>query len=102
MHTGTFVYGKYRVKAVGSKQKRLLPSNEWKRIPNHHEAIVTIEEYEQVQSMKGSDNSGLKFLEGNSEVAEITDELLDELLERIVVYADKNIELRWKFSNRSN
>ena len=54
MYTGTFVYGKYRVKAVGAKQKRLLPSNEWKRIPNHHEAIVTIEEYEQVQSMKGT------------------------------------------------
>lgn len=268
MYTGTFVYGKYRVKAVGAKQKRLLPSNEWKRIPNHHEAIVTIEEYEQVQSMKGtvpalftpagrrasvytgrvicdccgrnmvykkdrvgkmlfqcnvnyrkknncahwilvtdldtiikgelsrhisglaklkilldkekeqqnerirgakqhlnmaedtlrrlelelrtayesyakgitdketylmqkesyevmisgikekieaqkeavfvlenqkpSDNSGLKFLEGNSEVTEITDELLDALLEKIVVYADKTIELRWKFSNRSN
>ena len=268
MYTGTFVYGKYRVKAVGAKQKRLLPFNEWKRIPNHHEAIVTIEEYEQVQSMKGtvpalftpagrrasvytgrvicdccgrnmvykkdrvgkmlfqcnvnyrkknncahwilvtdldtlikgelsrhisglaklkilldkekeqqnerirgakqhlnmaedtlrrlemelrtayesyakgiteketylmqkesyevmisgikekieaqkeavfalenqkpSDNSGLKFLEDNSEVTEITDELLDALLEKIVVYADKTIELRWKFSNRSN
>lgn len=47
-------------------------------------------------------NSGLKFLEGNSEVAEITDELLDALLDKVVVYADKTIELRWKFSNRSN
>lgn len=54
MYTGTFVYGKYRVKAVGSKQKQLLPSSEWKRIPNHHEAIITMEEYEQVQSMKGT------------------------------------------------
>ena len=262
------VYGKYRVKAVGSKQKQLLPASEWKRIPNHHEAIISKEEYDQVQSMKGtvpaafnpngkrasvytgritcdccgknmiykkdrvgkmlfycdvnyrkknncahrilvsdldtiikselsrhiseiaklkllldkekeqqkerirgakqrlnlaedtlrrlelelrtayesyakgitdketylmqkesyevmissikekidaqkeaifvlenqkpSDNSGLKFLEGNSEVAEITDELLDALLDKIVVYADKTIELRWKFSNRSN
>lgn len=55
-----------------------------------------------LENEKPSDNSDLKFLEGNSEVAEITDELLDELLERIVVYADKTIELRWKFSNRSN
>ena len=54
MYTGTFVYGKYRVKAVGSKQKKLLPPSEWNRIPNHHEAIVTMEEYEQVQSMKGT------------------------------------------------
>ena len=268
MYTDTFVYGKYRVKAVGSKQKQLLPASEWKRIPNHHEAIISMEEYEQVQSMKGSvparftpigrrasvytgrvvcdccgrnmiykkdrvgkmlfqcnvnyrkknncahrifvtdldtiikgelsrhisglaelkilldkekeqqnerirgakqrlnmaedtlrrlelelrtayesyakgitdketylmqkesyevmisgikekieaqkeavfllenqkpsDNSGLKFLEDNSEVTEITDELLDALLEKVVVYADKTIELRWKFSNRSN
>ena len=41
-------------------------------------------------------------MEGDSEVAEITDELLDALLDKIVVYADKTIELRWKFSNRSN
>lgn len=52
MYTGTFAYGKYRVKAVGSKQKQLLPSSEWKRRPNHHEAIISKEEYEQVQSMK--------------------------------------------------
>ena len=55
-----------------------------------------------LENQKSSDNSGLKFLEGNSEVAEITDELLDALLEKVVVYADKTIELRWKFSNRSN
>lgn len=30
-----------------------------------------------LENQKPSDNSGLKFLEGNSEVAEITDELLD-------------------------
>ena len=55
-----------------------------------------------MENQKPSDNSGLKFLEDNSEVTEITDELLDALLEKIVVYADKTIELRWKFSNRSN
>ena len=27
---------------------------------------------------------------------------LDVLLDKVVVYADKTIELRWKFSNRSN
>ena len=268
MYIGTFVYGKSRVKEVGSGRKQMLPPEEWKRIPDHHESLVSRAMYEQVQAMKGkvpevftpkgkrasvytgrvvcdccgrnmiyhmdrlgkrffncevnyrkknncvnrvlvtdldsiikgelsrhisglaklktlldkekeqqnerirgakqrlnmaedtlrrlelelrtayesyakgiteketylmqkesyevmisgikekieaqkeavfvlenqkpSDNSGLKFLEGNSEVAEITDELLDALLEKIVVYADKTIELRWKFSNRSN
>lgn len=54
MYMGTFVYGKYRVKAVGSKQKKLLPQDEWKRIPNHHKPIVTKEEFEQVQTMKSA------------------------------------------------
>lgn len=40
--------------------------------------------------------------EGKSEITEITDELLDVRLERIVVYADKTIELRWKFDNSNN
>ncbi len=66
------------------------------KIAAQKEAVFVLE------NQKPSDNSGIKFLEGNSEVAEITDELLDALLERIVVYADKTIELRWRFSNRSN
>ena len=268
MYIGTFVYGKSRVKEIGSRRKKMLPPSEWKRIPNHHEAIVSKEVYEKVQAMKGtvpeaftpvgkkasvytgrlvcnccgrnmiyhkdrlgkrffncevnyrknnncvhrvlvtdldgiikgelskqisglaklkllmekereqhnerirgakqrlamaedthrrlelelrtayesyakgvtdretylmqkqsyeamidgirekieaqkeaiftlenqmpSENSGIQFLEGKSEIAEITDELLDVLLDKVVVYADKTIELRWKFSNRSN
>lgn len=76
----------YEVMISGIKEK----------IEAQKEAVFVLE------NRKPSDNSGLKFLEGNSEVTEITDELLDALLERIVVYADKTIELRWKFSNRSN
>lgn len=70
------------------------------------ESIYKIEVDEEtvflLENQKPWDNSGLKFLEGNSEVIEITDELLDALLEKVVVYSDKTIELRWKFSNRSN
>ena len=76
----------YEVMISGIKEK----------IEAQKEAVFVLE------NQKPSDNSGLKFLEGNSEVTEITDELLDALLEKIVVYADKTIELRWKFSNRSN
>ena len=39
------------------------------------------------------------FLDGE---ADNKNELLDALLDKVVVYADKTIELRWKFSNRSN
>lgn len=53
MYIGTFVYGKSRVKEVGSGRKQMLPPEEWKRIPNHHEALVSREMYEQVQAMKG-------------------------------------------------
>ena len=42
MYIGTFVYGKSRVKEI-AQTKRMLPSNEWKRILNHHEAIVSKE-----------------------------------------------------------
>ena len=76
----------YEVMISGIKEK----------IEAQKEAVFVLE------NQNPSDNSGLKFLEDNSEVAEITDELLDALLDKIVVYADKTIELRWKFSNRSN
>ncbi len=68
MYTGTFVYGKYRVKAVGSKQKRLLPQKEWKRIPDHHEAIITKEVYEQVQGMKKKTPENFAFTGQRSSV----------------------------------
>lgn len=66
------------------------------KIEAQKEAIFTLE------NQMPSENSGIQFLEGKSEIAEITDELLDVLLDKVVVYADKTIELRWKFSNRSN
>lgn len=55
--------GSYEVMISGIKEK----------IEAQKEAIFLLE------NQKLSDNSGLKFLEGNSEVEEITDELLDEL-----------------------
>lgn len=76
----------YEVMISGIKEK----------IEAQKEAVIALE------NQKPSDSSGIKFLEGNSEVSEITDELLDALLEKIVVHADKSIELRWKFSNIRN
>ena len=76
----------YEVMISGIKEK----------IEAQKEAIIALE------NQKPSDISGIKFLERNSQVTEITDELLDVLLEKIVVYADKTIELRWKFTGRRN
>lgn len=85
---GTYLMQKesYEVMISGIKEK----------IEAQKEAIIALE------NQKPSDISGIKFLERNSQVTEITDELLDVLLEKIVVYADKTIELRWKFTGRRN
>ena len=66
------------------------------KIEAQKEAVFTLE------NQMPSENSGIQFLEGKSEIAEITDELLDVLLDKVVVYADKTIEVKWKFSNRND
>ncbi len=53
-YLGEMVYGKTAVESVGSRRKRKLPKEEWKIIPNHHEALVTPEIFEQVASRQGN------------------------------------------------
>lgn len=47
-YLGEMTYGRYVVKQVGSKNRTAVPKEKWKVIENHHEAIVTKEEYEKV------------------------------------------------------
>lgn len=92
------------VKGITDKETYLMQKESYEvmisgikeKIEAQKEAIIALE------NQKPSDISGIKFLERNSQVTEITDELLDVLLEKIVVYADKTIELRWKFTGRRN
>ena len=57
-YLGEMVYGKSKRKSVGSKGGIALPKEEWKVIPNHHEPLVTPEDYEKVcQFRKDADTS---------------------------------------------
>ncbi len=47
-YLGEMVYGKSKRKYVGSKSSIALPKEEWKVIPNHHQPLITLEDYEKV------------------------------------------------------
>ena len=69
-YTGDMVYGKTRRKAVGSSQFVSIPRSEWKVIPDHHEGIISHEEYEKVARFiphRPKDNSKRHPLVGKME-----------------------------------
>lgn len=50
-YTGTAVGNMYERKCIGRSGYRLVPKEDWIVVPNAHEAIVTLEEYEMAQRM---------------------------------------------------
>lgn len=51
-YLGEMAYGKTVRKSVGSKNGIHIPKEEWKVIPDHHEALVTLEVFAQVSKFK--------------------------------------------------
>lgn len=51
-YTGTYVFNMQPRIEVGGSKARFLPKEEWERVPNHHEAIISIEDFEKVRSLK--------------------------------------------------
>ena len=57
-YLGEMAYGKSKRKHVGSKGGIAVPREEWKVIPDHHEALVTPEDYDKACLFrKGADTS---------------------------------------------
>lgn len=57
-YLGEMAYGKSKRKSVGSKNGIAVPMEEWKVIPDHHEPLVTPEDYEKVCLFhKGADTA---------------------------------------------
>lgn len=52
-YAGTMVYGRFEVREMGSRRPVRTDKKKWKRIPDHHEALVTMEDFEKVQAMTG-------------------------------------------------
>ncbi|SFR54238.1 recombinase family protein [Anaeromicropila populeti] len=50
VYIGTFIYSKYKVKEIGSKKSRLIEKEKWKRIENHHQAIIDPKVFQKVNS----------------------------------------------------
>ncbi len=53
-YLGEMAYGKSKRKSVGSKGAIAVPKEEWKVIPDHHEPLVTPEDYEKVCRFRGN------------------------------------------------
>ena len=59
-YLGEMAYGKSVRKSVGSKTGRAVPKEDWKVIPDHHEALVTEEIFEQVSAFKHGNSTKRK------------------------------------------
>ena len=51
-YTGTMIYSRFKIENVGDKHAKALPADEWKRVENCHEAIISKENFEKVAAMR--------------------------------------------------
>ena len=58
LYTGDYVYNKYKETRIGGRKRILLPEEEWRIIPNTHEAIISREVFDKVKRIKEKRNFG--------------------------------------------
>lgn len=51
-YTGTYIMGRHQVVEVGSTRVRNRDESEWIKIPDHHPAIISKEQFQRVQELK--------------------------------------------------
>ena len=52
LYTGDYVYNKFKETKIGGRKRILLPEEEWKILPNTHEAIISREVFDKVKKIK--------------------------------------------------
>ena len=52
LYTGDYVYNKFKETKIGGRKRILLPEDEWKMLPNTHEAIISREIFDAVMKIK--------------------------------------------------
>lgn len=52
LYTGDYVYNKFKETKIGGRKRILLPEEEWKILPNTHEAIISREIFDEVKKIK--------------------------------------------------
>ena len=60
LYTGDYVYNKLKETHIGGRKVERLPKEEWKRVENTHEAIISKEVFNKVQEIK-QQNIGKSF-----------------------------------------
>lgn len=61
-YTGTYVFNMQPKLSIGGTKARFLPKEEWERVPNNHEPIISIEDFEKVRKLKEKN----QFMEGKN------------------------------------
>ena len=67
-YTGVYFAGKTKLVSVGSTKVIKLPKDQWIRVENHHEAIISKEMFEQVQAKLNKRRKPASYTEVSSKV----------------------------------